>query len=130
MGHEKDAEALGAVEPSQKGDTLRLVAQVEMGGGFVEHEETRALGERAREHHPLALASGQAIQRLAGERLDPRERHRLAGDLEVFPALEEAARGVRETTHEDELLDRVRKGVRDVLGHDGDLPGDRSPPKP
>ena len=101
-----------------------------MRGRLVEDEQSRPLRERAGKHDALALPARKAIEGLSGKRLHPGERHRLAGNLEIVPALEEAARRVGEPTHQHELFDGVRKALRHVLGHDGDLPGNRRPSEP
>ncbi len=49
-----------AVHAAQEADALGLVAQVEVRGRLVEHEQARLLGERAREHRALALAAASA----------------------------------------------------------------------
>src|SRR6266545_4675135 len=123
VGDDENAQSLVPVETSQERHTLRLVAQVEMRGGLVEHEESRLLGERPREDDALALASGEAFERLARESLDPGEGHGLSRDALVLPALEKARGSMREASHEDELLDGERKSLRDVLGHHGNPAG-------
>ena len=127
MRDDEDAQAFVPVQTPQQRHTLRLIAEVEVGGGLVEDEKPRLLGEGPRENDALALASGEALEGLGGESLHPGEGHGLAGDALVLPALEEARGRVREAPHEDELLDGKRKSLGNVLRHHGDLPRHRCP---
>src|SRR5215510_8492721 len=120
VGDEEDAQALVPVEPSQEGYALRLVAQVQVGGGLVEDEEARLLGERPREDDALSLPAREALERLRGERLHTREGHGFARDREIGAALEESRGGVGKAPHEHELLHGVREALGHVLGHHGD----------
>src|SRR5206468_2299674 len=114
---EQDRHAALAVQAPQQRRRLRLVAQVEMRGGLVEHEEPRLLGQRPREQGALALAARELLERQRSQRERLRRRHGGARGGDVGGVLEEAARRVRVTAHQHELLDRERKGPRRLLRH-------------
>jgi hypothetical protein len=62
MGDEQEAEALGALEVGQKIKNLRLDGDVQRGGGFVRDQKLRPVGQRHRDHHPLALPPGKLVR--------------------------------------------------------------------
>src|SRR2546430_3849144 len=114
---EQDRHAALAVQPPQQRRRLGLVAQVEMRGGLVEHEQPRLLGQRPREQRPLALAPRELLERQRSQCERLRRRHGRPRGGDVGGVLEEAARRVRVTAHQHELFDRERKGPRRLLRH-------------
>ena len=47
---------------SQHVEDLRLHGDVQRGGGFVADQQVRIVGDRDRDHHPLALAAGELVR--------------------------------------------------------------------
>src|SRR6266850_2546497 len=114
---EQDRHPALAVQSPQQRRRLRLVAQVEMRGGLVEHEEPRLLSQRPREQRALTLAARELLERQRRQRQRLGGRHGGARRRGVFRVLEEAARCVRVAAHEHELLDGERKWPRRFLRH-------------
>ena len=125
VGYEHDAEADLAVEPAKEPHALGLIAQIEMRRRLVEHEQPRALRERARQHHALPLPAAQPVEALVPEVEHPGRRERLSRVDAILRRLEQPAGRVREPPHEDEILDRVREPLGQVLRYDRDLGRDR-----
>ncbi len=58
MGDEDHTEPLArpaGMEVAEQRNALGLMAEIEVGGRLVKHQEPWPLGERAREHDPLTL---------------------------------------------------------------------------
>ena len=120
VGDEQEREAEVAAEVGEQLEDLGLGRDVERGGGLVGDEHARSVGERHREHHPLAEAAGELVRVRAraadrvgdADRLEEVDRPQLGG----------AARHAR-LVHHDRLghlvadaLHRVERGHR-VLEH-------------
>ena len=95
MRDEHDGEPRFAAQPAQEPDALDLVAQVQVRGGLVEHEQPGLLGQRPRQHDPLPLAPAQPVQRRPRRASTP-VASMAAGRARDPRALEEARRPVRE----------------------------------
>ncbi|MNG98401.1 hypothetical protein D3C79_575430 [compost metagenome] len=83
MGHVHRRHALLFAQPAQGLQDVRLGADVQGRGRFVEHDQAWPQDERQGEHHPLLLAAGQ----LMGEA--PQE-FRVAGQADVDQGLLQA----------------------------------------
>ena len=77
---EEDALALVAGQPPEQRRQLVAVREVEERRGFVEQDDRGVLGQRAGDHHPLALAVGHTVHGLAGEGRHPYQAERTFDD--------------------------------------------------
>ena len=125
MGHDERPPAPGG-EGADLGEDLDAVLEVEEGGGLVEEQDFRVLDQRSGEEGELTLAAGEARDLAVGEISEPQAIEGFAGESHVGIALEAEQRLMRGTTHQDELTDPERKGHVEVLGYEGDAPGQSS----
>ena len=80
VGREEDAFLLLAGQPPEQRRQRIAVREVEEGGRFVEQDDRGVLRQHAGDHHPLALAVGHAVHRLAGEIRHPHQAERTFHD--------------------------------------------------
>ena len=94
MGDQQDRHSATSLDILGECQDLGLDRQIENGRRFVGHQWIRFNGERHRDHHPLALTTGQFVRILGQsgsrfadpdfpEQLDDLSPHRLFGDLRV-----------------------------------------------
>ena len=95
-------------EPANDREQVQDVTDVQMGGGFVEHEDGRVLRERLGEHHAAPFAAGELVHRTVGKVLDLGRGHRLAHLGPILRAAAAPARSVRGPPHQHELERRER----------------------
>src|SRR5699024_3128481 len=60
--HDAHGDAALPVQVAHHVEDLELVGDVEIGGGFVQQQHLRLLGERHRDPHPLALPAGELLE--------------------------------------------------------------------
>ncbi len=70
MQDHHDGMAARACQPGQGFQHHDLVAQVKVGGGFVQHQQRRLLRERGGQRNALALAAGQGQHIAPGQRIE------------------------------------------------------------
>lgn len=120
----EDCFAFGAAEAAEEIEGVQLVAEVEMGGRFVEEEEWRVLGQGAGEDDPLEFAAAEfrGGPMLEGGGVGPVES--AVDPVVVLPGegQERSAPGV--AAHGDDLADGVGEVERGGLGDDGDFAGE------
>ena len=78
VGDDQHAGAGDVARCAQHVEDLRLHGDVQRGGRLVADQQVRIVGDRDRDHHPLALAAGQLVR----ESLCPALRLRDADQLE------------------------------------------------
>ena len=120
VGDEDEADALGCQLVRQREEPLAF-AGGERGGGFVEDEEARLLGDRLGELDELLLAAPEAAER--GARVDVAEadpgEHATGGHVQATEADEAAAVGPV-AAEEDVLGDAERAGGGELLVDEAD----------
>ena len=88
VGDEEHPHALGLLDVGEERQDLRLDGDVERGGRLVGDQHVGAVGERHRDHHPLALAAGELVRVGAEPRLG-------VADADLGQELEDAGAGLR-----------------------------------
>ncbi len=135
-GHYSVEVGCGPIEVMRDGEggELLLVAEVgeeffygfflfgiEVGAGFVEDEDRAGLGESCRDAGFLPLSTAEGLEGSLGKLVEAGAFDDVVGGLN-FPGVPIAeAFVVRVTAHEDELEDRERDVVRELLRDIGDL---------
>lgn len=114
VGHVHRRHPLLLAQPAQGLQDVRLGADVEGGGGFVEHDQARAQHEGQGQHHPLLLAAGQ----LMGE---APEKLAIAGQADVHQGLLQAVglgrAGKLRLVGQQGFAQQVADAQRRVEGH-------------
>ena len=119
MEHRDDGRAIPFIQIREELHDLDLVAEVEVDGRLVEHEDGRRLRDGHREQDELALAQGQlagvATEQVAdADPIDGSGNGRTIGRAKASDGVL-----VRQSTEGDDLLDGRRERQGRQLGHDG-----------
>ena len=122
--HRHDRRPVAAVEVGQQFHDLDLVADVEVGGGFVEDEDRCGLRHGHGDEDELSLAHGQLAHVPSGEVRRSDSLHR-AGDRRAVRRTQPGEwRLVGQPPERDHFVDRHLERELHELRHDGDGPGD------
>ena len=78
--HEHDGALVALVEVDEQVEHLDLVGEVEVGGRLVEQHQVRALRQRHRDPHPLALPAGELVDGSFRQRDDAGGAHGVGDD--------------------------------------------------
>src|SRR5690606_19233203 len=122
-GDEDDGDAAGRGERGDELKDLHLVADVERGGGLVEHERVGLLRERARDAHELALAARERGEGAVGEAEHVAAGHGLLDRHAVGLSLAAPVAEVGVAAHGDEFAHGDGERELLVLRHDADAAG-------
>ena len=95
MDDHGDGLALASVQVAHEGHEVVAGADIQIGGGLVQHDEVGVLGERSGQMHSLALAAGKLAQVVIAEGLDAGPLHGVFHDPAVVGAEAAAPAHVR-----------------------------------
>ena len=115
MGDEQHRHAEPGLQILQHLEDLRLHGDVERGGRLVRDEQVRAVGERHRDHHALALAAGE-LMRIGAEPRGGVEDADLVQQFDHALARVEAARPPCKAMISPICRSMVWSGLSEVIG--------------
>ena len=121
VGDEEEAHPAPALELLHQAQDLCLHRHVEGGGRLVGDQQLGPAGDRHRDHHPLALAAGEAVGILVHPQLRVLDPHLRQGLDRPAPRLIVADAGAGEPDRLDDLVadgeHRVQRGHRLLEDH-------------
>ncbi|BFO18795.1 hypothetical protein SHKM778_51830 [Streptomyces sp. KM77-8] len=129
MQDDADGDAVCVGQVAHEVEEFDLVAQVEVGGGFVEEEDTGLLGEAAGQPYALELSAGEVFGSAAGEFGDAGEGEGAVHGGAAAGVRSAPAAPVRVAAELDDVADGESAGCGASLEQQGDAAGELPGPR-